>query len=38
VEDLNEMKVIKADIERTKDAFPNVADMVRQEAFRRVSA
>jgi len=38
VEDLNEMKVIKADIERTKDAFPNVADMVRKEAFRRVSA
>src|SRR5271168_529998 len=37
VEDLNEMKVIKADIERTKDAFPNVADMVRKEAFRRVS-
>ena len=38
VEDLNEMKVIKADIERTKDAFPNIADMVRKEAFRRVSA
>jgi predicted CoA-substrate-specific enzyme activase len=38
VEDLNEMKVIKADIERTKNAFPNVADMVRKEAFRRVSA
>ena len=35
VEDLNEMKVIKTEIERTKDAFPNVADLVRKEAFRR---
>jgi predicted CoA-substrate-specific enzyme activase len=38
LEDLNEMKVIKAGIERTKDAYPNVADLVRKEAFRRVSA
>jgi predicted CoA-substrate-specific enzyme activase len=38
VEDLNEMKVIKAEIERTKNAFPNVADAVRKEGFRRVSA
>ena len=38
VEDLNEMKVIKAEIEKTKDAFPNVADLVRKEGFRRVSA
>jgi predicted CoA-substrate-specific enzyme activase len=37
LEDLNEMKVIKAGIERTKNAFPNVADMVRNEAFRRAS-
>jgi predicted CoA-substrate-specific enzyme activase len=35
VEDLNEMKVIKAGIERTKDAYPNIADMVRKEGFRR---
>jgi len=35
VEDLNEMKVIKAGIEKTKHAFPNIADMVRQEGFRR---
>jgi predicted CoA-substrate-specific enzyme activase len=35
VEDLNEMKVIKAGIEKTKNAYPNVADMVRQEGFRR---
>ena len=37
VEDLNEMKVIKAGIEKTKNAFPNIADMVRKEGFRRVS-
>ncbi len=37
VEDLNEMKVIKERIERTKNAYPNVADMVRKEAFRRVA-
>ncbi len=35
VEDVNELKVIKAGIERTKHAFPNVADMVRKEGFRR---
>jgi predicted CoA-substrate-specific enzyme activase len=38
VEDVNEMKVIKADIEKTKNAFPNVADMVRKDAFRRATA
>ena len=38
VEDLNEMKVIKAGIEKTKNAFPNVADLVRKEAFRRSTA
>ena len=37
VEDLNEMKAIKAGIEKTKNAFPNVADVVRKEAFRRVA-
>ena len=35
VEDLNEMKAIKAGIEKTKNAYPNVADMVRKEGFRR---
>jgi len=35
VEDLTEMKVIKAGIEKTKNAYPNVADMVRQEGFSR---
>jgi predicted CoA-substrate-specific enzyme activase len=38
VEDVNEMKVIKAEIEKTKNAFPNIADMVRKEAFRRATA
>jgi predicted CoA-substrate-specific enzyme activase len=37
VEDLNEMKVIKAEIEKTKNAFPNIADMVRKEGFRRTT-
>jgi predicted CoA-substrate-specific enzyme activase len=35
VEDLNEMKAIKAGIEKTKNAFPNIADMVRNEGFLR---
>jgi predicted CoA-substrate-specific enzyme activase len=38
VEDVNEMRVIKAEIEKTKNAFPNVADMVRKDAFRRATA
>jgi predicted CoA-substrate-specific enzyme activase len=38
VEDLNEMKAIKAGIEKTKNAFPNIADMVRKEGFRRTTA
>ena len=38
VEDVNEMKLIKAGIEKNKHAYPNVADLVRKEAFRRVSA
>ena len=37
LEDLSEMKVIKDEIERTKNAYPNVADLVRKEAFRRIS-
>jgi len=32
VEDLSEMRVIKAEIEKTKNAYPNIADMVRQKA------
>jgi predicted CoA-substrate-specific enzyme activase len=38
VEDANEMRVIKAEMEKTKNAYPNIADMVRKEAFRRVAA
>ncbi len=38
VEDANEMRVIKNEMDRTKSAFPNVADLVRKEAFRRVAA
>jgi predicted CoA-substrate-specific enzyme activase len=37
VEDVNEMKVVKAEMEKTKNAYPNVADMVRREAFRRAT-
>jgi hypothetical protein len=36
VEDANEMRVIKHEMEKTRNAFPNVAEMVRKEAFRRV--
>ncbi|GBC81960.1 Activator of (R)-2-hydroxyglutaryl-CoA dehydratase [bacterium HR10] len=36
VEDVNEMKVIKAELEKTKDAYPNIADLVRKEGFRRI--
>jgi len=35
VEDANEMRVVKAQMEKTKNAYPNVADLVRNEAFRR---
>ncbi len=38
VEDVNEMKAVKAEMEKTRNAYPNVADMVRKEAFRRASA
>ena len=37
VEDANEMKVIKAEMEKTRHDFPNVADLVRKEAFKRVA-
>jgi predicted CoA-substrate-specific enzyme activase len=38
VEDANEMRVIKAEMEKTKDAYPNIADVVRKEGFRRAAA
>jgi predicted CoA-substrate-specific enzyme activase len=34
LEDINEMKVVKVQMEKTKRAFPNIAEMVREEAFR----
>jgi predicted CoA-substrate-specific enzyme activase len=36
VEDVNEMRVVKARLEEVKREFPNVAEMVRKDAFRRV--
>ena len=38
VEDVNEMRVVKAKLEEVKREYPNVAEMVRKDAFRRVSA
>ena len=37
VEDLNEMKAVKAEMEQTKSAYPNIADLVRREGFRRAA-
>lgn len=34
VEDANEMRVIEAELEKTKAAFPNIGEHVRQQAFR----
>jgi hypothetical protein len=38
VEDANEMRVVKAKLEEVKREYPNVAEMVRKDGFRRVSA
>jgi predicted CoA-substrate-specific enzyme activase len=38
VEDVNELRVVKARIEELKHAYPNVGEMVRAEAFRAVKA
>ncbi|PYO46075.1 MAG: activase [Candidatus Rokuibacteriota bacterium] len=38
VEDVNEMRVVKARLEEVKREYPNVAEMVRKDAFRRVGA
>jgi len=35
VEDVNEMRVVKAKLEEVKHAYPNVGEMVRKRAFRR---
>jgi predicted CoA-substrate-specific enzyme activase len=38
LEDVNEMKVVKAKLEEMKDAHPNLADLVREDAFRQPKA
>ena len=38
VEDVNELREVKAKLEETKRDYPNVADMVRKDAFRRSPA
>ena len=38
VEDVNEMRVVKARLEEAKRAYPNVAEMVRSDAFRQFKA
>ena len=35
VEDANEMRTVKAKLEEVKRGYPNVAEMVRKDAFRR---
>ena len=35
VEDANEMRSVKAKLEEVKREYPNVAEMVRKDAFRR---
>jgi len=36
LEDVNEMRVVKKNLEAVKNAHPNTAEMVRETAFRRV--
>ena len=38
VEDVNEMRAVKARLEEGKRAHPNVAELVRSQAFRRLKA
>jgi predicted CoA-substrate-specific enzyme activase len=38
LEDANEMRVVKKNMEAVKDAHPNIAEMVRGHAFRRAKA
>jgi predicted CoA-substrate-specific enzyme activase len=35
LEDVNEMRVVKKNLESIRDAHPNIAEMVRESAFRR---
>ncbi len=38
LEDVNEMKVVKAKLEEARRAYPNIAELVRDGAFKRVQA
>ena len=38
LEDVNEMKVVKKKLEEAKNAYPNIAELVREDAFRRSKA
>ena len=38
VEDTNELRVVKAKLEEVKREYPNVAEVVRKDAFRRPRA
>ena len=38
VEDVNELRVVKSKLEDVKRAFPNIAETIRNEAFRRAPA
>jgi predicted CoA-substrate-specific enzyme activase len=35
LEDVNEMRVVKAKLDEVKRAYPNISEMVRKDAFRR---
>lgn len=38
VEDVNELRAVKAELEKTQHAYPNLAEMVRKQAFRACAA
>ena len=38
LEDANEMRIVKARLEESKREFPNIAEMVREDAFKRARA
>jgi predicted CoA-substrate-specific enzyme activase len=38
LEDVNEMKVVKESLEEAKRAYPNIAELVREDAFRNSKA
>jgi len=38
VEDVNEMKVVKQKLEEARRAYPNIAELVREDAFRKAAA